>query len=230
MEIKGWVKTSLIDYPGRICSVIFLPGCNFRCPFCQNPDLVESPEDLPEIPLEEVLEYLEQKKIWIDGVCITGGEPTIHRDLPELIKRLKEIGMLVKLDTNGSNPEMLEFLLNQRLLDYIAMDVKAPWEKYPLVAGVQINVEKIKKSIEIIRNSGIEHEFRTTLIPKLHSKEDIIKIGEILKGSKKFAIQQFRPRKTLNPEFQEEKPYSEDELRGFGKLLEGFFEKVEVRV
>ena len=229
VEVKGWQKTSLIDYPGKICSVIFLPYCNFRCPFCQNPDLVKNPEEQPSISVEEIVKYIESKKEWIDGVCITGGEPTIHKDLPELIEKFKNIGMFVKLDTNGSNPEMLKELIKKGLLDYIAMDIKAPLEKYHIAAGVKVDTEKIKESINIIMNSGIDYEFRATVVPRLHKKEDLQKMAELVKGAKKFAIQQFRPNITLDESFQKEKPYSNEELEEFKEMLKGFFEKIEVR-
>ena len=229
IEVKGWQKTSLIDYPGKMCSVIFLPYCNFRCPFCQNPGLVKNPEEQPSISVEEVVEYIESKKEWIDGVCVTGGEPTIHKDLPELLEKFKSIGVFVKLDTNGSNPEMLKELIKKGLLDYVAMDIKAPLEKYHIAAGVKVDTEKIKESINIIKNSGIDYEFRATVIPRLHKKEDLQKMAELVKGAKKFAIQQFRPNITLDESFQKEKPYSNEELEEFKEMLKGFFEKIEVR-
>ncbi|RLJ07338.1 MAG: anaerobic ribonucleoside-triphosphate reductase activating protein [Candidatus Aenigmatarchaeota archaeon] len=229
IEVKGWQKTSLIDYPGKMCSVIFLPYCNFRCPFCQNPGLVKNPEEQPSISVEEVVEYIESKKEWIDGVCVTGGEPTIHKDLPELLEKFKSIGVFVKLDTNGSNPEMLKELIKKGLLDYVAMDIKAPLEKYHIAAGVKVDTEKIKESINIIKNSGIDYEFRATVIPRLHKKEDLQKMAELVKGAKKFAIQQFRPNITLDESFQKEKPYSNEELEEFKEMFKGFFEKIEVR-
>lgn len=229
IEVKGWQKTSLIDYPGKMCSVIFLPYCNFRCPFCQNPGLVKNPEEQPSISVEEVVEYIESKKEWIDGVCVTGGEPTMHKDLPELLEKFKSIGVFVKLDTNGSNPEMLKELIKKGLLDYVAMDIKAPLEKYHIAAGVKVDTEKIKESINIIKNSGIDYEFRATVVPRLHKKEDLQKMAELVKGAKKFAIQQFRPNITLDESFQKEKPYSNEELEEFKEMLKGFFEKIEVR-
>lgn len=230
VKIKGLQKTSLIDYPGKVCCAIFLGGCDFRCPFCYNIDLVLNPNKLPTIPEEEFLEFLKKRKKWLDGVCLGGGEPCIHQDLPEFIRKIKNLGFLVKLDTNGSKPEMLEKLLKEKLLDYIAMDIKAPLEKYDKAAGVKADKKAIQKSIDLIRNSGVEYEFRSTILPRLHSKQDLLSIGKWLKGSKRFFIQQFRNEKTLNPEFQKENVFKPEELNGFKEMLKPYFKEVEVRV
>ncbi|MBL7170070.1 MAG: anaerobic ribonucleoside-triphosphate reductase activating protein [Candidatus Aenigmarchaeota archaeon] len=214
MQIKGFQKTSLIDYPGNICSIIFLSGCNFRCNYCYNPELVLD-EKLPEIKEKEVLKTLEERKKFIDGVTITGGEPTIHKELPILIKKIKKIGLLIKIDTNGTNPEMLNYLIKNKLIDFIAMDIKNVFEKYKETANVNVNINKIKESVKIIKESGIEHEFRTTVLPRLHIQEDIIKIAKELKDAKKYVLQQFFPaEKMLDKNFIKEKTYSEKELEG----------------
>jgi len=230
LPIKGIQKTSLIDYPGKICSIIFLGDCNFRCGFCQNPDLIKSPGKLETIPEEEILEFLKSRKKWIDGVCLSGGEPLLYGDLPEFIKKIKEIGLLVKLDTNGTNPQMLDYLIKNKLVDYIAMDIKASLENYEKAAGVKVNMENIKKSVELIKNSSIDYEFRTTVVPGLFSKEEALKIGKWLSGSKRYFLQQFRPETVLDERFHKLKPFSEEELRGFANLLKPFFEKVGVRM
>ncbi|RLJ09679.1 MAG: anaerobic ribonucleoside-triphosphate reductase activating protein [Candidatus Aenigmatarchaeota archaeon] len=229
IEIKGWHKFSMIDYPGRSCSVIFLPGCNFRCPFCQNPDLLKNPEGLPTLDTNEIIRYIQTEKMWIDAVCITGGEPTIHKDLPEFLKRFKDAGILVKLDTNGSNPEMIKNLLESGLVDYIAMDIKAPLRRYPEAVGVDVDIGKIMRSVELIRNSGIDYEFRTTVLPRLHKKDDIVQIGKELRGSRRYVIQQFRPGKTLDERYANEKTYSERELQELADAVRGFFDEVEIR-
>ena len=229
LEIKGLQKMSVIDYPGKVAAVVFTGGCNFRCPFCQNPELVLEPEKQPSIAEGEFFGFLEERRKWIDGVCITGGEPTIWPGLPDFIKKIKSMGFFVKLDTNGSNPEMLEVLLKENLLDYISMDIKAPPEKYEAAAGVKVEMEKIKKSAELIRNSGVEYEFRSTILPKIHAKEDLLKIGNWLEGSRKFSIQQFRNEKTIDPAFQREKTFSREELEGFREMLKPYFDEVEVR-
>ena len=184
MLIKGIQKTTLLDYPEKIASIIFLAGCNFRCPYCQNPSLVNGYEGLPTIPERAVLEFLRDRLKWLDGVCITGGEPTLHEDLSRFISKVKKEGLLVKLDTNGSNPGMLEGLLGEGLLDYIAMDIKAPIQRYAEVVKTKVNLNKIQRSVEMICKSGLDYEFRTTVVPGLLGEEDIAEITSWLKGSK----------------------------------------------
>jgi pyruvate formate lyase activating enzyme len=215
--LKGLQKMSLIDYPAKIVSTIFLDGCNFRCPYCQNPDLIKNPDKLPNIKEEELLKFLESRKKWIDGVCITGGEPTTHKDLPKLIKKIKNLNLLVKLDTNGSNPKMLEELIKRKLVDYVAMDIKAPLEKYDKAAKVKINKKNIRKSVGLIIDSGIDYEMRSTILPELHSKEDIIKIAKWLKGAKRYFLQQFRAKVTLDPKFKKCKPFTQEEMEELKK-------------
>ncbi|MFH1294837.1 MAG: anaerobic ribonucleoside-triphosphate reductase activating protein [Candidatus Aenigmatarchaeota archaeon] len=229
MEIKGLQKTSLIDYPDNIAAIVFTPGCNFRCPFCQNPDLVVGFEKLPSMKEEEVLAFLKKRSAVLDGVVITGGEPTLQKDLPEFLRKVKALDLDVKLDTNGSNPGMLERLLSEKLLDYIAMDIKAPLSDYAKVAGAKVDVGMIRTSIDLIRNSGVDYEFRVTVVPKLHSEEDLLTMGNELRGAKKMTLQQFRPLITLDPEFRNEKPYTEEFLKTVAKKLEGMFGKVIIR-
>ena len=228
VKISGFQKTSLVDYPDKIVSTIFTSGCNFRCGFCHNPELVTG-NNLPLISEQEIINHLKQHKNFLDGICITGGEPTLHQDLPEFIKKIKQVGFLVKLDTNGTNPEMLESLIKNNLIDYIAMDIKAPIEKYKEIVNVEVSTGKIQKSIEFIQNSGIDYEFRTTLLPDILNKKDMLKIAEWLKGSKKYYIQQFRSGKTLDPKFQDANPYTLKELKEFKELMSPFFEVCEVR-
>lgn len=227
MKIGGFLPSSLIDYPRKISAVIFAKGCSFQCPFCYNPDIVlGKTEDVSE---ETVFETLKAKKKWLDGVVLGGGEPTIYEDLPDFISRIKKLGFFVKLDTNGSNPSMLEKLIKSNLINYIAMDIKAPLEKYESVVRRKVNLDDIKKSVEIIRNSRIDYEFRTTLVPSLHSEEDIVKMANLLKGSKKYFIQQFRVDKTLDKGFEKEKPYRPEELKDFVEKIKSKFEICEVR-
>jgi pyruvate formate lyase activating enzyme len=230
VPIKGFQKISMIDYPGKMCSVVFLADCNFRCPFCQNPDLILNVENLPDIDQGDIFEYLETRRIWIDGVCITGGEPTLHEGLPGFCRKLKNNGFLVKVDTNGTNPEMLEKLVKKKLVDYIAMDIKGPPERYAEISGVPVDIEKIKKSVEIIRNSGIDYEFRTTVLPRLIKERDLESIGEWLNGSKRYALQQFRSMVTLDKSYEKETSYSEERMKRFEEILKPYFETVEVRV
>lgn len=228
MLIKGLEKLSLLDYPNKICAVIFVAGCNFRCPYCQNPDLIHHRE-LPEIDEEKLLTWLKKRKKWLDGVCITGGEPTLYKDLPKFLKKIKQMGFLIKLDTNGTNPEMLRALIDANLLDYIAMDIKAPLEKYKDVVNSNVDLNKIQKSVDIIRGSKIDYEFRTTIVPGLLSAGDVLTICNWLKGSKRFYIQQFRPMITLDKKYESVSPYTREELETFGKIAKPFFTICGVR-
>ncbi len=176
----------------------------------------------PPIPEAEILAFLRERKGFLDGVCITGGEPTLHNDLPEFIRRIKEIGYSVKLDTNGTNPNMLKILIKEKLVDYIAMDVKAPLEKYDNVVKVKVDVNKIIESIEIVKGFP-EHEFRTTVVPELLSIEDILAIADRLKGAKRFFIQQFKPSKTLDKEFLKKQAYLFEDLKKICDEIKTFF-------
>ena len=222
MEIKGFIDVSFVDWDSKISSVIFLPNCDFRCPFCHNLNLVFSPEKLDTIPFEHVENQLERQRGWIDGVCITGGEPTLHSNLPELCSRLKKMGFLVKLDTNGSNPAMIKELMDKKLVDYIAMDIKAPLtaEKYSKATGVNAEklLENVKKSIETLLGSSMDYEFRTTVVPTLHNLDGIKQICRSLKGCKKYVLQKFDVnlgKATLNPEFIKLKPFTDEEMQKF---------------
>ena len=217
MQIKGFQKTSLIDYPGNICSIIFLPNCNFRCSYCYNPELVLD-QGLPEIKEKYVLEELEKRKNFIDGVTITGGEPTLHKDLPEFIRKIKKIGLLIKLDTNGTNPEMLKDLIKNKMIDFVAMDVKNSFEKYEETVNIKADCRKLKESITLITESGIDHEFRTTVLLRLHKKEDLVKIAKEIEGARKYVIQQFVPaEKMLDKNFITEKIFNKEELENIKK-------------
>jgi len=224
MEIGGLQKLSLIDYPGRLSCIIFTIGCNFRCSYCYNPSLVEG--TCGRIPQKEIFSFLRKRKGLLDGVIITGGEPTIHNDLPDFIQRIKKMGFLVGLETNGTNPRMIKKLISKRLIDYIAMDVKAPLKKYKEIVNVEVDLDKIKESIDVIMNSGIEYEFRTTCYPLL-TKDDFIKIFKLIKGAKKYGIQQFLDKNTLMD--TDLKPYPDKFLYELKKISEDYVEGVEVR-
>lgn len=188
----GLEKLSLVDYDNKVSCILFKQGCNFRCPFCHNSSLVTHLKENTEIPFEEILTYLRKRKGVLDAVVISGGEPTLDLKLKDEIRKIKEIGYLIKLDTNGTHPEVIMDLLENHLLDYIAMDIKNSFEKYPPTIGVDnYEKEKILQSIDLIISSKIDYEFRTTLIEEFHSLEDMNKIGEIIKGAKKFYLQKF---------------------------------------
>jgi pyruvate formate lyase activating enzyme len=230
MIIKGFQPTSLLDYPGNIASIIFTAGCNFRCPYCYNKQLVMNSPELEELDEERILEMLAKRKKLIDGVVITGGEPTLHKDLPQLLEKIKKLGLKIKLDTNGANPEMIQELINKKLIDFIAMDIKSPLEKYEQITRIKTDTAKIKKSVEIIMKSGTEYEFRTTAQPDLLTKEDFQKIGQWLKGAKKYCIQQFKTMPEMIDEtFKNKNTYSKEELEEIKKSLANYFEKIEIR-
>ena len=219
MEIKGLVDLSLVDWDGKLSSVIFLPRCNFRCPFCHNYALVLHPEEEETIPLGRVEKYLKRQKHWLDGVCVTGGEPTVHADLPEFCSKLKGLGLAVKLDTNGANPLMLKGLVEEGLVDYVAVDVKAPLtvEKYSRAIGVDSKnfLGKVKETVGMLLNSGMEYEFRTTVVPTLQDAKDIEEISRDIKGCKRYILQKFDvniKKKTLDPAFSGLKPFTDEEL------------------
>ena len=214
-NIKSIQKTSLIDYPDKVSCVIFLGGCDFRCGFCHNPDLVLG--DLKSISEEEVLKFLEKKKKWLDGVVFSGGEPLLNKDIVGFIKRIKNMGFLIKVDTNGNNPKLLKELIDKKLVDYIAMDFKNSFKKYEETINVKVDINKIKESIELIKNSGVEHEFRCTILPKLHTKRDILEMCNLIKGNK-FILQQFNNKvRLLNPDFQKYEQFSKEELEDIKK-------------
>ena len=226
-EIKGFIDLSLVDWDGKVSAVMFLPYCNFRCPFCYNIGLVLNPEEMKTIPYEEIEQYLAKNKDWLDGVAITGGEPTIHNELPTLCKQIKELGLGVKLDTNGTNSEMVRQLIVQKLVDYIAMDVKAPLtqEKYSNAIGV--NAEKllaeVEKTVEVLLNNSVDYEFRTTLVPTIHGANDIKQICSKIKGCKKYVLQSFKGDvETLDPKFQNIESFSQGEMEEFLKLASKF--------
>ncbi len=222
MNIYGFQKTSLLDYPGKISSIIFTRGCNFRCPYCHNPELVcTTPQDR-SIAEDEILVFLKSRKDILDGVVVTGGEPCLQSDLADFIRNLKyETGLLVKLDTNGTFPDALELLIGENLLDYIAMDIKAPLEKYSYVTNSEADVLNISKSINIIMGSKVDYEFRTTVLRSLLTPDDLNNIGLAISGAKRYYLQKFVNSKILNPDMINPAPaeenYSDDE---FSKILD----------
>lgn len=192
MNFNGFQKLTLLDYPGKVACTLFLAGCNFRCPFCHNAFLVTDIDNSIVFLEEEVLSYLKKRKGILEGVCITGGEPLLHNDLEDFIKKVKDLGLCVKLDTNGSMPDRLKELIEKGLLDYVAMDIKTCPDKYPLVAGVSnLDVSPILKSVEILKKNLVPYEFRTTIVKELHTTQDIEKIGEWIKGAPKYFLQNF---------------------------------------
>lgn len=218
MKIHGFNTLTLLDYPGRVGATLFLGGCNFRCPFCQNGNLVLHPEQEPFLPVEEALAYLKKRQGILDGVCISGGEPTLCPDLPELIQKIKSLGYLVKLDTNGSHPEIIRQLREEKLLDYVAMDIKSSPSHYKTVAGcAHLDLYAIKESVEYLKSSVPEYEFRTTVVRELHTADDFAAIANWLSGCRAYYLQAYRDSESvIHPGFSS---YSREELEAFCKIL-----------
>lgn len=216
MKFSGWQKTSLIEYPGKISTVVFTGSCNFRCPFCYNVDLVLNPEKLPPIDESTVLEYLEQNRGLYHAVVVTGGEPTMHKELPKFLGKVKKLDFLVGLETNGTNPMMIERLIKNRLVDFVSLDIKAPlaWEKYKKAAGISDKrlFESVKKSVKILLGSNVDYEFRTTVVPKIHTEKDIVDISRQIKGAKHYVLQQFLPKNTIDEKFSKATPFRVEKL------------------
>lgn len=233
LEIKGFIPNTMLDWEGMLASTLFLPRCNFKCPFCQNPDLVLHPEKLETVPFSLVREFIIEREGWIDGVCITGGEPCMRDGLPELCRQLKDLGVGVKVDTNGSFPGMLELLFSKGLVDYVAMDVKAPLEpgRYRLATGVDLPgiLDDVRRSIELIRGSGVEREFRTTVVPLMHSPSDVAIIAEMLEGEQRYVLQHFSPKATIDPRYAELKPFTEEDMQAMLEQARRFVPGAVVR-
>ena len=229
MRIGGFNRFSLIDYPGQTSAVVFTQGCNFRCPYCHNPELVDPDEYGSSVPETEVLSFLEHRKGKLDAVVITGGEPTIQPDLADFIKKVRSMGFRIKLDTNGSNPDIIEDLLDEELVDYVAMDAKGPLERYNEIVNADIDLNRIKRSMELIKASEGLHEFRTTMVNSLLTERDMLAIGKWLRGAKLYVLQEFVASKALNPGFLDEKTYPREKLDSLKKILEGFVGNCKVR-
>lgn len=228
MHIHGFNKITLLDYPKHLAATIFIGGCNLRCPFCHNASLVTNVNSQPIIPTNEVLTILESRKSILEGICITGGEPTIYPDLPDFIKDVKKLGLKVKLDTNGSNPSMIKYLANNNLIDYIAMDIKNSKDKYSLSVGVDnYLIDSTSESIEFILREFIDYEFRTTLVKEHHCENDMIAIGEWIKGAKAYYLQAFVDSGDLLTNGLT--AHSREEMSHFSSLLKPYVKSVFLR-
>lgn len=225
--IAGLQKTTFIDFPEKIACIVFTQGCNFRCGYCHNPELFENKE--PTLSVSAFFEFLNKRKEKLDGVVITGGEPTLQKDLKEFIKQIKDLGFAVKLDTNGTNPEILKELISENLLDYIAMDIKAPLEKYKNIVNVDFDTKKIKNSIDFIMSCGIDYEFRTTVLKSQLSLEDFEEIGNLIKRAKKYYLQEFIPSKILDNNLINEKSYTHDEFKKICLILQKYVKFCDFR-
>lgn len=225
MKIAGLQKTTLLDYPGKVACTVFLSGCNFRCPFCQNGEILDGQEG--DVSEEELFAFLDKRKHLLEGVCVTGGEPLLQADTERLLEKIKERGYAVKLDTNGAFPERLKALRSKGLVDYVAMDIKSSPSHYAAAAGVKADVEKIKESAAFLMEGGADYEFRTTVVKQLHKAEDFIRIGQWLKGAKRYFLQTFK-----DSEFVLKKglsPCSDAEMQAFKRILLPYIPSARIR-
>ena len=260
IPIAGYIENSLIEWEGNIVSIIFLPSCNLRCPYCHSPHLVQPSNKLETIPVENILEAVKRNRAWLDGIVITGGEPTLHKNLDELIESFRSLGIKVRLDSNGTNPDVLEDLIRRKLIQCVAMDIKAPLnkEKYERVAGMQdaefaipphlssplggegwgegeqcnrhsTLLSSIRRSIELIMNSGIEYEFRTTISPAFLNESDIVEIARTIKGAQRYVLQGFKPNNCLDNEMLNITPYPVETLKQFAKSAKAYVKNCFVR-
>ncbi len=250
MIIGGLQKFSLLDYPEHIAAIIFTQGCNFRCQFCYNPMLVwpnatgqpasnknkpgaagdQYQKGHPTISEDDLFDFLKSRRGRLDAVVITGGEPTIHSDLPEFITAVKKQGFKIKLDTNGTHPETLRLLIGKRLIDYIAMDIKGPAEKYDLITGIQPDLNKIKESVKIIMDSGLPYEFRTTLVPELILPAEVRRVGNLIRGAAKWYLQAFKTdTELINPSFQNVGTYTGKQMEKMREIGSEYVEHCAIR-
>ncbi|UCD71604.1 MAG: anaerobic ribonucleoside-triphosphate reductase activating protein [Syntrophobacterales bacterium] len=215
IQIKGFLETSLLDWPGKLTAVLFLPGCNFRCPYCHNHSLVIHPERFETIPLEYILMRLKGLKGWIDGVCVTGGEPTLTPQLPLLLEEIKNEGWAIKLDTNGTFPDRIKELIERNLVDCVAMDIKAPLDSiaYSRCAGVSVDIPVIRKSISVLGNGGVDYSFRMTVVPSLLTEEQVYEAALQLVGMRGLLLQDFNPSDPLGPGLRGIEPFGEMRLQ-----------------
>jgi pyruvate formate lyase activating enzyme len=229
MNIKGFQGTSLLDYPGRLASLIFFGGCNLTCPFCHNPALVLEPDAYPDYPPEALLDELRERRKFIDGVVVSGGEPTLERYLAVLLREVKALGLSVKLDTNGLAPAVLEKLLAEGLVDYLALDLKTAPARYRELHPGPVNIADLCRSAALVAKSGVDYEFRTTCVPGFVEEGDIREIGALIRGGKRWVLQQFVPRHALDESLHEIEPHSPELIRAFAELANGYVSEVGVR-
>ena len=226
MNFAGFQKLTLLDYPGKVACILFTKGCNFRCPFCHNGSLVRA-DEMQTIADTEILTFLKKRQGILEGVCITGGEPLLHNGLKDFIKEVKKLGYSVKLDTNGSIPEKLKELVEKELIDYVAMDIKNSFAKYSLTCGFETDIDNIKQSIGFLLSGAVDYEFRTTLVKELHTFEDMKAIGEMIKGAKRYFLQNFKDSGDVLEENMH--PFDEDELEKFKNIAAEYIADTTIR-
>jgi pyruvate formate lyase activating enzyme len=232
MLIAGLQKTTLIDFPGKIACIVFLAGCNFRCPWCYSSELVLPLKiaKQPRLQEQEFFNFLRERKGLLEGVVICGGEPTINKDLPQFIEKIKVMGFLVKLDTNGTNPAMLKDLVARKMIDYVAMDIKASKEKYNIVFSEAKKIKDIEESVEFLKHGRVDFEFRTTCVPTIHTKEDFLEIAKWIGGENvKYYLQNFKAEKTIDQDFEKVEPFKDGFLQDVAKDIFKYFKECKAR-
>jgi pyruvate formate lyase activating enzyme len=228
MQIGGIQRFSSIDFPGNLAAIVFTMGCNLRCPFCHNPELVTGKIAL--IPEEHILAFLSERRHQLEGVVIGGGEPTLQRDLLDFIEKVRCMGFRIKLDTNGTHPDVLEHLMARQMLDFVAMDIKHRWSRYADAVGLSVvAIEKIRRSMDLLMAGNVAYEFRTTAIRDFHSAQDIIAISQQIRGAKRYVVQEFIPEKTLDVSFSKKLPFEKSMLQSIIPKIAGNVQQFEIR-
>lgn len=223
MNISGLQKLTLLDFPGHLAAIVFLDGCNFRCPFCQNSSLVLPGENLPSISMDEFRRFLKKRSGILEGICVTGGEPTLHKELPDFLSMIRQEGYLTKLDTNGTNPDMLRYLLDNNLLNYVAMDIKAGRDNYAKVSGIAADsplLARIEQSVQLLLGSNIDYEFRTTVTGGLHTEDDFHDIAQWIRGCSRYYLQSFRDCEEILMKNHSFYTFSEEKMNHFLEIVQ----------
>ncbi|MDR2865786.1 MAG: anaerobic ribonucleoside-triphosphate reductase activating protein [Methanomassiliicoccaceae archaeon] len=230
MKIAGFIKTTLLDWDGLVACTVYLAGCNFRCPYCHNAEIVVNADAAERVDEDAVIAYIEEHSDFIDGVVVSGGEPLMNKDIGRFLKRLRSVGVKVKVDTNGMFPDMLDDLIGAGLIDMVAMDIKSSLnERYDMAAGSDTDLSKIRKSIDIVMNSGVDHEFRTTAVPVFVKEDDIRNICENIRGAKRYRIHQFRNKVTIDDSLSVLDPYPESKLTAMAEIAKEYVGDVKIR-
>ncbi|NIQ96948.1 MAG: anaerobic ribonucleoside-triphosphate reductase activating protein [Desulfuromonadales bacterium] len=229
MPIKGFQGTSLLDFPGRIAALVFFGGCNLTCPFCHNPSLVLGPDDLPDYPVDALLADLGRRRSFIDGVVVSGGEPTLDPHLPDLLREIKTLGLSVKVDTNALLPDALQRLIDEQLVDFLAVDLKTSLPRYGELHAGPVDIDALRQGLQIVLDAPVDHEFRTTCVPGFVERDDILSMAAEIKGARRWVLQQFVASHALDEHLREIEPHPAATVRGFADLAEGTVDEVAVR-